>query len=903
MSIQIGQQLGFYEITALLGKGGMGEVYRAKDNKLKREVAIKILPEEFSRDLDRAGRFQREAELLAALNHPNIAAIYDVVEIDNARFLVLELVEGETLLERIRRGPIPVAEALTIASRVCEALEAAHEKGIIHRDLKPANVKITPDGKVKVLDFGLAKALEHARTEEASNSPTLLSLASVPGLILGTAGYMSPEQARGHDVDQRTDIFSFGCLLFETLTARQPFQGETVTDIIASVVKSDPDFRALPGNVHPKAEELIRRCLAKNRKDRYHAIADVRLEIEAILAESQGLRPADLLILNRPPLWKRIVPLAASAALAAGLASAVVWNIRTTPSSPIARFGFVFPEGQNLTRGGRQVVAISSDGQNLVYQANRQLYLRKISDVESRPIEGTTVDAANPFFSPDGLWIGFYAVGERRLKKVALTGGAAIAIAEVDFPYGASWSSDDQILLADPQKGILRVSAKGGSAETIIAAKPGEVMHGPELLPDRDHVLFTISTGPAGAGRWDKAQVVAQSLKSGERRPIIGGADARYVPTGHLVYALGATVFAIAFDLNALAVKGGPVPIIEGVNRSFNASGTAHFAFAGNGTMAFILGTAANPDKLVLVSEKGMRQVLPATGVRYREPRISPNGKQAAWVSFDESANGTIWIYDLGGSTAPRRLTFENSDYPLWTPDSKRIIFTSRQTTAGGPGALMWQNADGTGTAEVLVQSNREGLNVDFGYIASSIYGKTLAFRAQGNGSDIWQVSLDGDHTPKPLISLPADQNQAAISPDGHWIAYTSTETGRSEVFVQPFPITGAKYQVTSNNPAFIGSGAPLWSPDGRLFYVNFGGGAQLSSFDVATSPNLSFSNPKMVMRLAVSPSSMRNYDLTPDGKQFLIILRETDTPDARQPEMRITLNWFEDIKSHFRAN
>src|SRR5262249_53100407 len=314
---------------------------------------------------------------------PNIAAIYDVAEIDNTRFLVLELIEGETLVERIRRGPIPVAEALTIASRVCEALEVAHEKRIIHRDLKPANVKITPDGKVKVLDFGLAKALEHARTETASNSPTLLSLASVPGLILGTAGYMSPEQARGHDVDQRTDIFSFGCLLFETLTARQPFQGETVTDIIASVVKSDPDFRALPENLHPKAEELIRRCLAKNRKDRYHAIADGRLEIEPAPAESQGLRPAELLIPNRPPLWKRIVPLAASAALAAGLASAVVWNIRTTPPSPIARFGFVFPEGQNLTRGGRQVVAISPDGQKHVYQANQRMYLLKDSGGES----------------------------------------------------------------------------------------------------------------------------------------------------------------------------------------------------------------------------------------------------------------------------------------------------------------------------------------------------------------------------------------------------------------------------------------------------------------------------------------------------------------------------------------
>ena len=413
--------------------------------------------------------------------------------------------------------------------------------------------------------------------------------------------------------------------------------------------------------------------------------------------------------------------------------------------------------------------------------------------------------------------------------------------------------------------------------------------------------LFSLATGPATANRWDKAQVIAQSLKSGQRKLIIdGGADARYVPTGHLVYALGTTVLAIAFDVNAVAVKGGPAPIVEDVNRSVNASGTAHFAFASNGTMAYVMSTtSAGKAKLVLVDEKGMRQILPIPTGRYREPRISPNGKQAAWVELDESGKGTIRIYDLSGTTAPRHLTFENSDYPLWTPDSQRIIFTSRETTVGGLGALMWQNANGTGPAEVLVKPKEDAQQLQGGYVAESVYGNTLVFRTRGNGADIWQVSLDGDHTPKPLISLPADQNQAAISPDGHWIAYTSNETGRSLVFVQPFPPTGAKYQVTSNNASFIGSGQPLWSPDGRrIFYMDFGGGSQLSSVDVATSPAVSFSNPKTVIsRLAAFGTSMRAYDLAPNGKQFLLMLNETDTSDARQPEMRITLNWFRGLQ------
>jgi eukaryotic-like serine/threonine-protein kinase len=903
----IGRELLHYQIEAKLGEGGMGEVYRARDTKLGRAVAVKILPEMFAQDPERIARFQREAKLLASLNHSNIAALYGLEQCAGRHFLVMELVDGDTLSVQIARGAMPIDETLKVACQIAQALEAAHAKGVIHRDLKPANVKVTSEGKVKVLDFGLAKALDpEPELASMSNSPTLSRLATNAGVILGTAGYMAPEQAKGRAADQRSDIFSFGCVVYEMLTGRQTFEGETATEVLASILKEEPDLSVIAPKVHPRVVDLLRRCLAKDPQRRWHAVADVRLEIEAILAESQGLRPAELALAQRPPLWKRVIPIAASALLAAGLATAVMWNLRRTPSAPVSRFAFVFPEGQTITRAGRQAVAISPDGQNIVYQANGQLYLRKMSEVESRPIEGTAVDAANPLFSPDGLWIGFYSVGERRLKKVAVSGGAAVAITEVDFPYGAFWGSDDQILLADPGKGILRVSADGGGKpQTIIAAKPGEVMHGPELLPDGDHVLFTIATGPASANRWDRAQVVAQSLKSGERKVIVGGADARYVPTGHLVYALGSTVLAMAFDLTALATRGGPVPIIEDVNRALNASGTAHFAFADNGTMIYVLSTtSSNLSKLVLVDEKGMRQVLPLPAARRREPRISPNGKQAAWVEFDESAKGTIRVYDLHRNTAPRYLTFENSDYPLWTSDSERIIYTSKPETASIAGAsLMWQKADGSGTAESVVKPKEGEQQLGAGYVAESIYGKTLAFRARGNGADIFQLSLDGDRTPKPLIALPENQQRAAFSPDGRWIAYDSSELGRNEIFVQPFPPTGAKYQITSNNPAV----AALWSQDGRrIFFIEFGGSAssaQLSSVDVETVPSLSFSNPKTIIsRLAGVTNSVRSYDVTPDGK-FFIMQNETNESDARQTETRITLNWFEDIKSHFRGN
>jgi len=503
MSVDVGTRLGSYEITALLGRGGMGEVYRARDTKLKRDVAIKILPNEFSRDADRVSRFQREAEVLASLNHPNIAAIYDLQEANGSRFLILELIEGETVADRIAHGPIPVEEALDIAKYICEAVEAAHEKGIVHRDLKPANVKITPEGKVKVLDFGLAKAMEtQSPSATLSNSPTMLS-GTIGGMILGTAAYMSPEQARGRAADQRSDVFAFGCVLFEMLAGRQAFQGEDVSDVLASVIKADVDLTLLPHNLNPRLNELLRRCLAKDRKHRWHAIADVRLELETIIADPRGERVLAVGSPKREPVWKRSLPIVAAILLTFAIAAIFLRNPRSSPPLAVTRFAISLPEGQTFTNPGRHLIVVSPDGANLVYVANQRLYVRSMSDMQIRPIEGSVGDrgVTTPFFSPDGRWVGFFDTSTQKLKKVAITGGPAIDICDLtENPFGVSWAADNQIFAGQGPKGILRVSADGGGKpQQAVAVQPGEVAYGPQLLSG-DSLLFTLQTGATPIG-------------------------------------------------------------------------------------------------------------------------------------------------------------------------------------------------------------------------------------------------------------------------------------------------------------------------------------------------------------------------------------------------------------------
>src|SRR5262245_58739743 len=896
MALTIGTQLGSMEVTALIGRGGMGEVYRARDTKLKRDVAIKILPDEFSRDADRVSRFQREAEVLASLNHPNIAAIYDLQEANGSRYLVLELVEGETLADRIARGPIPVEEALDVARNICEALEAAHEKGIIHRDLKPANVKITPDGKVKVLDFGLAKAMFGTATATTlSNSPTLLN-GSMGGMIVGTAAYMSPEQARGREADQRSDVFAFGCVLYEMLTGRQAFRGEDVSDVLAAVLRTEPDLNLLPPNLNPRLLELLRRCLAKNRKDRWYAVGDLRVEIETILTESHGLKAAHLPS-ARMPRWRLAAVISVTALLAAFATAGIVWHLRPNSPASISRFSFVLPDGQGITRGGRPVIAISPGGENIVYQANRQLYLRSMAALDARPMEGTNLDAADPFFSPDGKWLGFYAVAERKLKKIAITGGTAVTVSEVDFPSSASWTAEGQILLADPRKGILRVSANGGEPETLIAAKTGEVMLGPQLLPDRDHVLFTVSsqTGPGTVRPQysDKAQIVAQSLKSGERKTLIeGGADARYVATGHLVYATGNVLFAVPFDLAKVQVTGGPVPVVEGVERADapGNSGPARYAISDQGTLIYVLERVTTQRILSLVERNGAVKPLPLPPKRYVSPGLSPDGRKLVVQTEDVHDNGVLWVYDIVGTTDIQQLTLSgNNIRPIWTPDGKRVTFASDRD---GPMSIYSQPVDGSGVAKRLTKAEK---GTEHWPESWSPDGRTLSFAlVRDGGAAVWTLSGDTGKTQAFADEPKRIQRGSAFSPDGRWLAYHSNnESGDFEVYVQPFPPTGVKTRITQN-----GRSMAVWSSGGKeLFSSSIALGGRLTVRSISTIGGLTFGSEQLLpVQGFLQFDSRRNYDILPDGKQFLMIFPAKQTVEQRL-QINIVLNWLEELK------
>jgi serine/threonine-protein kinase len=887
----------------------MGEVYRARDTKLKRDVAIKILPDEFSRDADRVSRFHREAEVLASLNHPNIAAIYDVQEADGSRFLILELIEGETLADRIARGPIPVEETLDIAKNICEALEAAHEKGIVHRDLKPANVKITPEGKVKVLDFGLAKALEVAPAQTASNSPTLLSAAAMSGgVVLGTPGYMSPEQAKGQAADQRSDIFSFGCVLYEMLTGRQTFHAETVAETLAAILMREPDLNVLPPNLHPKIEDLVRRCLAKNRKERWHAVADLRFEIAAIMADPHGLNLPNNRGLARRPHWQWALLVVATVVLTAALTAAVVWNMRPSPSAGPIRFSLVLPQDQRFTNPGRHLIAMSPDGTSIVYVANQQLYLRKLSEIEARPIPGTSANIVDtPFFSPDGRSVGFFADG--KLEKIAITGSSAVEVCDsISNPYGAFWALDDEIYLGQGPKGILRVSANRGSKpETVVSVKSDEMAHGPQVLPGGDALLFTLATG---SDPWDNAQIVVQSLKSNERHVLIsGGSDARYVATGHIIYALSERLLAVPFDLRNLQVAGDSTPILEDVMRArAGVTGTAHFSFSNNGYMAYIPAIGALNDRtLALIDRAGTQKPLDIPPGPYNHPRISSNGKELA-VHKEEVVNrirgllsgGDIWIFDLTGAAAPRRLTFTGrNNSPIWTLDGERIVFASERDGSIG---LFSQRADTPGSAELLMKfEQRMSLKPE----TWSPDGTLLFTASPGEAARVWMLSPGAGQKPTPL--MPTYATNAKFSPDGRWVAYTSDSSGRQEVFVKAFPLTAAMHQIS-----YGGGHVPIWSPDGKqLFYATderadrgqfeVGGTSQIISVDIQTQPNFVVGKTTpLPVKGIVSNQARDGFDITPDGKYFVVLLPRPQDPGKASPEqINIILNWLDELKQH----
>ena len=647
MPLQSGTRLGPYEITAQIGEGGMGEVYRATDTKLKRDVAVKVLPSHVAADPERLARFQREAEVLASLNHPNIAAIYGLEEADSTKALVMELVEGPTLADRIAQGAIPVDEALPIAKQIAEALEAAHEQGIIHRDLKPGNVKLRPDGVVKVLDFGLAKALEPtgAMSPGMSQAPTITTPAMTQaGMILGTAAYMSPEQAKGRTVDKRSDVWAFGAVLYEMLAGQRAFAGGDVSEVLASVLAREPDWTLLPGGMSPVLGTYIRRCLHKDPKQRVHDIADVRLALDGAF-ETGVSQAAEPVAVVQPAAWRRALPLAIASLVTAVVVGLAAWSLWPSLEPRfVTRFEYVLPDSQTFRdTTGRAVIAISHDGRHVAYTlVAGGLNVRTMGELEARLIPGTNGVLGRPFFSPDGESLGYWDVNTSELKRIAVEGGAPRVICVVGAnPFGASWGWDDTVLFGQPQ-GIMRVSANGGTPELVIPIQQGEQVWSPQLLPDGESVLF--NARQAGTP-WEQSQAVVQSLRTGERTVLRqGGSDARYVPTGHLVFAQGDALYAMVFDADRLEVRGAPVPLVQGVRREAIDTPTAQYAVSDAGTLVYVPGSGSNPRTLALVERTGTVHPLDLPPGPYVHPRLSPDGGQLT-VGTDD---GEVWMYDLG---------------------------------------------------------------------------------------------------------------------------------------------------------------------------------------------------------------------------------------------------------------
>ena len=862
----------------------MGEVYRAIDTNLKRAVAIKVLPTSVAADAERLARFQREAELLASLNHPHIAAIYGLEDADGAKALVLELVEGPTLADRIAQGPIPLDEAIPIARQIAEAVEAAHEQGIIHRDLKPANIKLRSDGTVKVLDFGLAKALDPAPASiDASQSPTITSPAMTRmGVIMGTAAYMSPEQARGKTVDKRSDIWAFGCVLYEMLIGRRAFEGEDISDTLANVLKIDPNWQALPAEVPAAIRALLRRCLDKDRRTR---VADISTAL-FVLDEAAGLRgavegPAEVgpYVRGEVSRWRRVVPATGALIVGGAIVGGAVWWSMRTASPAVVRTTIATTESTALvTAGGVRDVAITPDGSRIVYHGTNQLLVRVLNQIEPDVLGGLGTPT-NPFISPDGQWIGF-ADGQR-LKKVAITGGPPVTIAPVDGVLrGATWGPDGTIVFATDATvtGLQRVSAAGG--EPAVLTKPdserGDRDHlWPEFLPGGGAVLFTIYPAIGGP---DNAQVAVLDLKTGASKVLVrGGSHAHYVPTGHLVYGVAGTLRAVPFDLERLEPTGTPAPVLEGVWTT--PLGAANFAVAANGSLVYVAGLARPFSRNTIASVDRQGRVSPLPGVPpdlYRDVRVSPDGARLALATRTD-----VSTYEFARATLSRLTTDPAEDRsPLWTSDGQRIVFTSRRA---GYLELFSRQADGTGAderllsrAKNLIDLHADGWSPD----GSHVLFTEVSPASPINQCAIGETPIERSSDVRVLVKSDFCSQFSALSPNRLWMAYQSNVGGREEIYVERYPELGSKQQISTD-----GGVRPLWSRNGRELF--FGGldGRQMFVVPVQSGTTLVAGRPQVLFEAAMIAPAVGSRTILPrmDGSSSFSAPRKKPEAARRQ--------------------
>ncbi len=877
MPLPAGTKLGTYEVVAPIGAGGMGEVYQARDSNLRRDVAIKVLPEAFAHDADRLSRFRREAQLLAALNHSNIATIYGLEESNGTSYLVMELVPGETLAQRIKRdGAVPIEESLTIAKQIAEALEAAHEKSIIHRDLKPANVKLTPEGKVKVLDFGLAKAFAgDTSTEDMGNSPTLSMAATMQGVILGTAAYMSPEQARGKHVNKATDIFAFGAVLYELLTGKQAFHGEDVAGILAAVLRVEPDWSCLPEATPAAIRTLLRRCLRKDKRQRISDATDVRIEIEDAIAA-----PKDSGAAQAAPASTSKLPWAVAAATTI-IAAVALWGWwRSTQPVERALVRLDVDLGPDVSLGS---AIISPDGTRIVYVSHGRLFTRRLDQPNATDLAGTQ-GALAPFFSPDGQWVAFFTTG--KLQKISVEGGSAITLcnAAASGGVGGSWGEDGNIITAlSSMSGLSRIPSAGGPPTPVTDLQSGEVTHRwPQILPRGKAVLFTANTASVG---FDGANIEVMSLGDHRRKTLVrGGMFGRYLPSGHLIYVNRGTLFAVPFDLDRLEIHGTPVPVLDHV--ASDANGSAQFDFSQTGTVIYRSGVAGGGLFTVQwLDAAGKMQPLLTKPDAYQHPSLSPVGSKLAINTSD------IWVYEWQRDTMTR-LTFgpTASIYPIWSPDGRYIVY-------GAPGGMFWTRSDGAGKPQPLTQNKNIQLAWSF-----TPDGKRLAFNELNPDTsyDLWTVALESDGAglragkPEVFLQTPSDERHPSFSPDGRWLAYSSTESGSFQVYVRAFPDKGGKWQISNSGGAY-----PVWSRNEReLFFRNEDNQIMVSSYTVKGDSFVA-DKPRVWSEKRIGiVGQTANYDLAPDGKR-IIALMPVETAEAQKAQNQVIFleNFFDEVR------
>jgi serine/threonine-protein kinase len=895
MPLASGARLGTYEIIQLIGAGGMGEVYRARDTKLNRDVAIKVLPEAFTLDPDRLARFNREAQLLASLNHPNIAAIYGLQEWSASsddvshQALVMEVIDGPTLAERVAEGPLPLDEVLAIAKEIAEALEAAHAQGIVHRDLKPANIKLRQDGRVKVLDFGLAKLVFRDALQSSSlagsgsgSRPGLSDVATMASplvtganVIIGSAAYMSPEQVKGRPVDRRSDAWAFGCLVFEMLTGVRAFRADDVSSTVAAILERQPQWERLPATTPPSIRRLLRRCLEKHAQRRLHDLGDARLEIEDALA------PPTLDDAVRPRSGPSTSAIAAGVIIACLATAALVWYLKPAPAvsgngaNGVSRFVIVPTEPISESEG---VLVISRDGRRVAYAAappgaRQRLFVREIDQFTSRSVPETD-GVVSATFSPDGQMIAFLA--DRKLRTVPVAGGMPLTLRDRVDGAGLVWTAE-QTILYNPgtTTGIWRIAATGGEPVAVTQTGPKDnEQRFPEVLPNGKGILFS----SRGGVTTDKIYV--ESLQTHARQFVTEGAAPHYLPTGHLVFVRGGTLYAVRFDADRLEATGAAVTLLEGISQARSAQPLISYADVGSIVYVPTVGDAS-AQVLTWVDFAGHEQPTAASGRPWAQPRIARDGRRA--ITSLRSAAEDLWLVDLERGTSSRLTDNNSSSFPVWMNNDRTLAFASAKE---GPYSIYRRPVDGSVPDEPLIAGEWPF------YPFSASAGGKLAFVVVNPKTlqDIHVVTADRKEAPTPFLATQFREGAPAFSPDGRWIAYVSDESGRFEIYVRPYPGPGEKWPISNG-----GGNEPMWRPDGRQLFYRVGDA--MMAVDVQMAPTFSAGKPKKLFDGPYERSNAlwANYDASPDGQHLLMVRRET--PPSPVTRINVVLNWLDDLK------